>query len=72
MWRFTITWQSNGLPVNLVIAEAVASAPLHPIQNVGDAIVNAFVGVVKLGGKEFVLHCTLLQIGLDGSLEVFC
>ena len=25
-----------------------------------------------LGCKEFVLHCTLLQIGLYGSLEIFC
>ena len=28
--------------------------------------------VVILGCKEFVLHCSLLQIGLYGSLEIFC
>ena len=51
---------------------AVATALLYPIKDIGDAIGYVLVGVVILGCKEFVLHCTLLQIGLYGSLEIFC
>ena len=62
----------DGLPIYLVIAKAVATALLSPIKDIGDAIVYVLVVVVILGCKEFVLHCTLLQIGLYGSLEIFC
>ena len=62
----------DGLPIYLVIAKAVATALLYPIKDIGDAIVYVLVVVVILGCKEFVLHCTLLQIGLYGSLEIFC
>lgn len=62
----------DGLPIYLVIAKAVATALLYPIKDIGDAIVYVLVGVVILGCKEFVLHSTLLQIGLYGSLEIFC
>lgn len=86
MWWLTDTWQFNGfptsmslllvvvdgLPIYLVIAKAVATALLYPIKDIGDAIVYVLVGVVILGCKEFVLHSTLLQIGLYGSLEIFC
>ena len=61
----------DGLPIYLVIAKAVATALLYPMKYVGDAIVYVLVGVVILGCKEFVLHSTLLQIGLYGSLEIF-
>lgn len=42
----------DGLPIYLVIAKAVATALLHPIKYVGDAIVYVLVGVVILGCKE--------------------
>ena len=61
-----------GLSVYLPVREAVATAFLHIVQNVGHAIVYVFGRVAVVLGKEHIFRCTLLQIHLYRSLEMVC
>ena len=62
----------DGLPEYLPVREAVATAPLHVVENVGDAIVYVLGRVAVVPRKECIFRCTLLQIHLYRSLEMFC
>ena len=62
----------DGLPEYLPVREAVATAPLHVVENVGDAIVYVLSRVAVVLRKERIFRCTLLQIHLYRSLEMFC
>ncbi|EJW96057.1 hypothetical protein EVA_15838 [gut metagenome] len=62
----------DGLPEYLPVREAVATAPLHVVENVGDAIVYVLGRVAVVLRKERILRCTLLQIHLYRSLEMVC
>ena len=61
-----------GLSVYLPVREAVATAFLHIVQNVGHAIVYVLGRVTVFLGKERIFRCTLLQIHLYRSLEIVC
>ena len=61
-----------GLSVYLPVREAVATAFLHIVQNVGHAIVYVLGRVAVVLGKERIFRCTLLQIHLYRSLEMVC
>ena len=60
------------LPEYLPVREAVATAPLHIVENVGDAIVYVLGRVAVVLGKERIFRRTLLQVHLYRSLEMFC
>lgn len=62
----------DGLPEYLPVREAVATAPLHVVENVGDAIVYVLGRVAVVLGKERIFRRTLLQVHLYRSLEMFC
>ena len=62
----------DGLPVNLSVREAIATASLHIVQNVSDAIVNALVRLVVTCCKQLVFRCSLFQKHLYGSFEMLC
>ena len=51
----------DGLPINLSVREAVATAFLHIVQNVRDAIVYVLGWVSVTFCKEFIFRCSLLQ-----------
>ena len=61
-----------GLSVYLPVREAVATAFLHIVQNVGHTIVYILGRVAVVLGKERIFRCTLLQIHLYRSLEMVC
>jgi len=61
----------DGKGVDFIIVEAAALALLHLVENVRHDVVNAAVYCVVLLCEEFVLACTLLQIGVDGLFETF-
>ena len=61
-----------GLSVYLPVREAVATAFLHIVQNVGHTIVYVLGWVAVVFGKERIFRCTLLQIHLYRSLEMVC
>ena len=60
------------LSVYLPVREAVATAFLHIVQNVGHAIVNVLGRVAVVLSKESIFRRTLLQIHLYRSLEMVC
>ena len=62
----------DGLPEYLPVREAVATAPLHVVENVGDTIVYVLGRVAVVPRKERIFRCTLLQIHLYRSLEMVC
>lgn len=61
-----------GLSVYLAVREAVATAFLHIVQNVGHTIVYVLGRVAVVLRKERIFRCTLLQIHLYRSLEMVC
>jgi len=62
----------DGLPINLSVREAVATAFLHIVQNVRDAIVYVLGWVSVTFCKEFIFRCSLLQKHLYGPFEMVC
>ena len=62
----------DGLSEYLSISEAVATAFLHIVQNMGHAIVYVLGRVAILLRKERIFFRTLLQIHLYRSLEMVC
>ena len=83
---FTITWQERGFSdlyiilvivvdchrVHLSVREAVTTAPLYLVENVGYTIVYVLALLAVCHRKEFVFRCPLFQIGLYRSLEMVC
>lgn len=61
-----------GLSVYFPVREAVATAFLHIVQNVGHTIVYVLGRVAVVLGKERIFRRTLLQIHLYRSLEMVC
>lgn len=61
-----------GLPEYLPVREAVATAPLDVVQNVGDALVYTLGRVAVVLRKERIFLRTLFQIYLYRSLEMVC
>ena len=61
-----------GLSVYLPVREAVATAFLHIVQNVGHAVIYVLGRVAVVLRKERIFRCTLLQIHLYRSLEMVC
>ena len=62
----------DGLGVDFPVREAVAAAFLHPIEDIGHALVYALVRLVVACCKQLVLRCAAVQIGLDCPLEMVC
>lgn len=62
----------DGLGLDFTVRKAVAAAFLYPIEDIGHAIVNVLVRLVVICCKQFVLRCTVVQIGLDCTLEMVC
>ena len=60
------------LSVYLSVREAVTTAFLHIVQNVGYAIVNVLGWIAVVLRKERVFLRTLFQIHLYRSLEMVC
>lgn len=60
------------LPEYLPAREAVATASMHIVQNVGHTIVYVLGWVAVVLRKERIFRCTLLQIHLYRSLEMVC
>ena len=61
-----------GLSVYFPVREAVATAFLHIVQNVGHAVIYVLGRVAVVLGKERIFRRTLLQIHLYRSLEMVC
>ena len=57
-------------PNYLSVREAVATAVLHIVQNVGHAVVYVLGRVAETFGKELVFLCTLLQVHLYRFLKM--
>ena len=62
----------DGLPEYLSVREAVATAFLHVVQNIGHAIVHVLGRVAVVLRKERILFRPLFQIHLYRSLEMVC
>ena len=58
-----------GLSVYFPVREAVATAFLHIVQNVGHTIVYVLGRVAVVLGKERIFRCMLLQIHLYRSID---
>ena len=62
----------DGLGIDFTVRKAVAAAFLYPIEDIGHAILYVLVRLVVICCKQFVLRCTVVQIGLDCPLEMVC
>ena len=62
----------DGLGIDFTVRKAVAAAFLYPIEDIGHAILYVLVRLVVICCKQFVLRCTVVQIGLDCTLEMVC
>ena len=57
---------------NFIIIKAIATAFLHFIKNVGDALLDILVWFHQVRGKQGVCHSTLIEILGYCPCEMFC